>query len=351
MQEAAGGKVRASRVDWMYSGPSSGQMGTSEEMEGYLLGKRRIDGLLKRGEETDKLKKDSNQDSFMALQNANTQRDTAAKVRDDPLLAIKKQEQAAYEAMMNDPNKRRALLKAAGGDGEDKERKSRDTELRHRHRSHRHRRDDDDGGHRSKRRRYSDDEDDRQNRDRRPAKDDRRHSSYHHSRRSPSYSRSRSRSPPRRRSDEDRTHRSSHRRYSDARSRSRSPYRKSSDRQQRDRSRSPAPRAPSRRYDDRPSKPRNTYKRASPPPRPAIDTAALEAERAAKLAAMQSNASSVDTERKQRLEEIKAREEEERAREDAIRSDKGKFVGQLHRQKEDFDIGATLQRQGRKIEA
>ena len=67
MQEAAGGKVRASRVDWMYSGPSSGQMGTSEEMEGYLLGKRRIDGLLKRGEETDKLKKDSNQDSFLSL--------------------------------------------------------------------------------------------------------------------------------------------------------------------------------------------------------------------------------------------------------------------------------------------
>ncbi|KMU84536.1 pre-mRNA-splicing factor CWC25 [Coccidioides immitis H538.4] len=45
MQEAAGGKKRLNRVDWMYSGPAAGQAGTTEEMEGYLLGKRRIDEL------------------------------------------------------------------------------------------------------------------------------------------------------------------------------------------------------------------------------------------------------------------------------------------------------------------
>lgn len=39
MQEVAGGKKRLNRVDWMYSGPSSNQNGTTEEMEGYLLGK------------------------------------------------------------------------------------------------------------------------------------------------------------------------------------------------------------------------------------------------------------------------------------------------------------------------
>lgn len=113
LQEAAGGKQRASRVDWMYSGPASGQAGTTEEMEGYLLGKRRIDGLIK-GTESQNLKKSSEEDSFMALQHANTARDTAAKVRDDPMLAIKKQEQAAYEVMINDPVKRRMMLKAAG---------------------------------------------------------------------------------------------------------------------------------------------------------------------------------------------------------------------------------------------
>src|SRR4051794_35495161 len=56
MQESAGGKKRLNRVDWMYSGPANGQAGTTEEMEGYLLGKRRIDGLIK-GTENAKLEK------------------------------------------------------------------------------------------------------------------------------------------------------------------------------------------------------------------------------------------------------------------------------------------------------
>jgi Pre-mRNA splicing factor/N-terminal domain of CBF1 interacting co-repressor CIR len=102
--EAAGSRKRVDCVDWMYQGPSSGQAGTTEEMEGYLLGKRRIDGLLK-GTDNKKLEKQAAEDSFMALQHANTLRDTAAKVREDPMLAIKRQEQAAYEAMMNDPRK------------------------------------------------------------------------------------------------------------------------------------------------------------------------------------------------------------------------------------------------------
>ncbi|KAF2456860.1 N-terminal domain of CBF1 interacting co-repressor CIR-domain-containing protein, partial [Lineolata rhizophorae] len=50
MQEAAGGKKRMNRVDWMYNTPAAGQAGTTEEMEGYLLGKRRIDNLLKDNE-------------------------------------------------------------------------------------------------------------------------------------------------------------------------------------------------------------------------------------------------------------------------------------------------------------
>ncbi|KAJ9498034.1 RNA-splicing factor [Exophiala xenobiotica] len=133
LQEAAGGKKRQQRVDWMYSGPSSGQAGTTEEMEGYLLGKRRIDGLIK-GTDNEKLQKSATPDSLMALQNANTLRDTAAKIREDPMLAIKKQEQAAYEAMMNDPVKRRLLLKAAGKDEPDTEREHKRRKHRHHHR-------------------------------------------------------------------------------------------------------------------------------------------------------------------------------------------------------------------------
>ncbi|EKD18602.1 pre-mRNA-splicing factor Cwc25 [Drepanopeziza brunnea f. sp. 'multigermtubi' MB_m1] len=131
--EAAGSRKRVDRVDWMYQGPSSGQVGTTEEMEGYLLGKRRIDPLIK-GTDHRKLEKQAAEDSFMALQHANTLRDTAAKVREDPMLAIKRQEQAAYEAMMNDPIKRRQLLAAAGqAEPERKEKRSH----RHHHRRHR----------------------------------------------------------------------------------------------------------------------------------------------------------------------------------------------------------------------
>ncbi|KAF2104767.1 hypothetical protein NA57DRAFT_30402, partial [Rhizodiscina lignyota] len=42
-----GSKPRQIRVDWMYNGPAAGQTGTTEEMEGYLLGKRRVDQLLR----------------------------------------------------------------------------------------------------------------------------------------------------------------------------------------------------------------------------------------------------------------------------------------------------------------
>lgn len=148
--EAAGSTKRVDRVDWMYQGPSSGQTGTTDEREGYLLGKRRIDTLIK-GTDHKKLEKQAREESFMAIQNANTLRDTASKVREDPMLAIKKQEQAAYEAMMNDPIKRRQLLALAGKPEEKAEKK----EKKHRRHHHRHR-DDSDDERRHKRRRRDD---------------------------------------------------------------------------------------------------------------------------------------------------------------------------------------------------
>ncbi|KAI8457725.1 hypothetical protein BY996DRAFT_8421799 [Phakopsora pachyrhizi] len=46
---------------------------------------------------------------FISLQSANTARDTAAKIREDTLLAIKQQEQAAYEALKKNPARLNAL--------------------------------------------------------------------------------------------------------------------------------------------------------------------------------------------------------------------------------------------------
>ncbi|KAF4952281.1 hypothetical protein FSARC_12687 [Fusarium sarcochroum] len=299
--EAAGGRKRVDRVEWMYQGPNDGQTGTTEETEAYLLGKRRIDNLIK-GTEHKKLEKDAGTESFMALQNANTARDTASKIRDDPLLAIKRQEQAAYEAMMNDPAKRRRLLSSMGVDDEKKE-KSRRREDRHdRHRRrHRHR---------------SADPDDR------------------HHRRRRSYSRSQS---PRRRDDsrEDR-HR---RRRDDSRDRqSRRRRDGSEDEQEYRRDRRPRDDRP---RDERPRDNRRDSRRSYPgdsrdrrPRYNEEDEKAKEEERQRKLAAMQSAATELDDDREKRLADLEVREQALREADDKARErggDRG-FVNKLHQQ-------------------
>lgn len=329
MQEAAGGTKRTARVEWMYSGPSAGQTGTTEEMEGYLLGKRRIDGLIK-GTENKKLEKASTQDSFMAIQNANTVRDTAAKIREDPMLAIKQKEQAAYEALMNDPVSRRRLLKEAGQDVKPKEKK--------RHKD-RHRHHDLDDHRRSHKRRRTDDEDRYSRSDRRPEEEDRhpRRSYYDHHRRSDSSSYSRSPSPKRRRR--------SPSPYSNRRSRSPSPY-------YRHRSRSPSRRGHNGQHRlnhsksfpaNRPPRRRNT---SSPEEKPKD----LAVDKKAKLAAMQSNADEADAQRATRLAAIEERERVEReadqkARErSALYGGRGDFVHGLNRKAGEMDIGERIKR-------
>ncbi|KAK4609447.1 Pre-mRNA-splicing factor cwc25 [Fulvia fulva] len=359
LQEAAGGKKRTDRVDWMYNGPGSGGLGAgggvSEEMEGYLLGKRKLDGLVKRNE-GEALKKDAPQDGFMALNsNANSARDVASKVSNDPMLAIKKQEQAAYEAMMSDPAKRRMLMATAGKEVEEDEKKDSHRKHRHshRHRSHRHR-DDDDDGHRRKRRRHSDDRDDERR--------SHRHRFHRHRRRSPSESRSRSRSrtPPRRDArDRDERRSKSDRQRDRSASRSRSPRRRRDEDDRRERRRSyPSPKR-SGSSDSRsrsPYKPRRDDRRRSSPPRSKRDNpyrsppedstkkddTAEEAERARKLAAMQTNASDLEADRKARLTALEQQEAEQREEDDRKRSEKGKFIGSVRKEAENVDLGRRL---------
>ncbi|KAL8710227.1 MAG: hypothetical protein Q9220_005158 [cf. Caloplaca sp. 1 TL-2023] len=326
MQEAAGGKKRLNRVDWMYSGPAAGQAGTTEEMEGYLLGKRRVDGLIK-GTEHRNLEKAASEDSFMALQKANTARDTASKIREDPMLAIKKQEQAAYETLMNDPVKRRLLLKAAGGNDVASGGKDR----KHRRRHHRER--DDHDYHRNHRRQRRD-HGERPERSGRPQY--RRHSDSSSYSKSPSPYRRRSPSPYYRRS------------------RSPSPYRRRrSDSSLHGRSHSSSP-------EQRPSSPRrrihhhhtlktskswhNSYRKSPPPPRRGSD------DRAAKLAAMQENAVELDQDRGRRFAEIAKQEELDRVADEVARvrsakyGGRGDFVHGLNRKAGDLDIGERMRR-------
>lgn len=406
--EAAGSRKRVDRVDWMYQGPSAGQAGTTEEMEGYLLGKRRIDGLIK-GTDHKKLEKQAAEESFMALQHANTVRDTASKIREDPMLAIKRQEQAAYEAMMNDPIKKRQLLALAESrDGRKDKAEKRDHKHRH---HHRHRRDSDDERRRKRRRTDYDDESDDHDRRRRsehrrrrslsPSREDRsprgrrdshgrggrsvspehrRHRSdrereYQRRRRNSSSGTSQSQSPPRQRSQSlSPVQRSSHRDRSDDRSRARrqSPNgdtygenNRTSTFRRRDNEHEGS-------YDSRYRSPRDgrqdtygggnsngrSYSQRKPhgDPRsntsdaPKLNAEEVAAERQRKLAAMQQDASSLDVDRERRLGALKAqeqttREAEDRARLDSSKySDKGDFVHGLHRKTGDMNLADRIGR-------
>lgn len=324
LQEAAGGKKRQARVDWMYQGPSSGQTGTTEESEAFLLGKRRVDTLLQ-GKEKENLQKSAGQESFMALQNANTAKDTAAKIRDDPLLAIKKQEQAAYEAMMSDPVKRRMLLKAAGREEEsEREHKRR----KHHHHSSRHRdRDRDyDSERRSRHRSSKDDEREKSTRSR-------------YRERSQSPRRPRSASPDSR----------SHRRSSPRRNR------RSGSREPRERSRSPYREREAQKtihkarswHDSK----RKDYSRSRSPPRRRSSPTQID-DKAARLAAMQVDASELDVQRQRRLQEIAERErqavemdEKARARNARLGGGRADFVNGFQKRAGDLSLSERMGRQ------
>lgn len=164
LQESQGGKPRQERMDWMYAAPSSGGQGTSESTEQYLLGKKTVDQLLK-GDETDKLKRGA-EAGFIATQNANSAVDTRNKILNDPLLAIKKQEQRQFEELMKNPlrlkqirremeKKNKSVKQDDDGDGP---RPKKHRQLHHedsRERSQRRRERDDD--YRSSKRRRTDD--------------------------------------------------------------------------------------------------------------------------------------------------------------------------------------------------
>ena len=328
MQEEQTGRKRQERLDWMYATPASGSTTNAADLEEYLLGKKRVDKMLI-GDEHAKvrcaliqptaehanglLQLGASHKDFIAVQNANTQRDIMSKLREDPLLAIKQQEQAAYQSLMNNPLRLKELKEKSGAvkdkkSKKDKKRKhdrsrsrsrSRSPSRRHRSRSaspraSRHH-DRDAGRHRD--RDYRDD----------------RH-------------RSRSQSPVRRRHDDmDISPRQRHdTREPRRRSRSSTPERR--------RRPSPSPRRDHGGNESARSRgpPASTGPAMHParaamlanngPPRTGPSQADRDAERAAKLAAMSSAAQDVAVEREERLTSLMAREKEEQARDAAARA-------------------------------
>ncbi|KAJ9122305.1 hypothetical protein QFC22_001726 [Naganishia vaughanmartiniae] len=126
LQEESTGKKRTEKLDWMYATPSTAEGGGAlggqrigeKDMEEYLLGKKRVDEVLKQGDNIG-----AAHEQFIAVQNANNAQDIAAKIREDPLLAIKRQEQLAYQAMMNNPALRKQVKAIKEKKGESKEEK------------------------------------------------------------------------------------------------------------------------------------------------------------------------------------------------------------------------------------
>ncbi|TPX46133.1 hypothetical protein SeMB42_g00756 [Synchytrium endobioticum] len=145
LQEAAGLRKRSERLDWMYAaGPSGSASLVAEEKEAYLLGKKRVDKVVDSGsapanaqlvpEATPNDKFDSSARLVYGM-TANTIRDTQAKIRDDPLLAIKKREQASLQAVLANPIKVKKMKQELGID--ESSSKKKDTKSkRHRKRHH-----------------------------------------------------------------------------------------------------------------------------------------------------------------------------------------------------------------------
>ncbi|KAH7886142.1 Pre-mRNA splicing factor-domain-containing protein [Phlebopus sp. FC_14] len=111
LQEEQTGKKRTEKLEWMYSTPATGSNQNPNDLEDYLLGKKRVDKILTADEN---VKLGASHKNFIAVQNANTARDVAAKIREDPLLAIKQQEQAAYQALMSNPLRLREMQERNG---------------------------------------------------------------------------------------------------------------------------------------------------------------------------------------------------------------------------------------------
>ncbi|KAJ3063670.1 RNA-splicing factor [Podochytrium sp. JEL0797] len=144
LHEASGKvKKRTERLEWIYAGPAAAEA-MEEDREAYLLGKKRIDKLVEQGstvEEMSTANTFSAQDALVYGSNANTARDMATKVREDPLLAIKRREQASLQAIINNPVRLKALKadkesKKDKKKREKKEKKREKKEKKHKRRRH-----------------------------------------------------------------------------------------------------------------------------------------------------------------------------------------------------------------------
>ncbi|KAF8229920.1 hypothetical protein L208DRAFT_1284439, partial [Tricholoma matsutake] len=100
------GKKRTEKLEWMYAILATRNSQNLNDVEDYLLGKKRVDKILTAGQVTKfnyKHQFGASHKNFIAVQNTNNAHDIAAKICKDPLLTIKQQEQAVYQALVSNP--------------------------------------------------------------------------------------------------------------------------------------------------------------------------------------------------------------------------------------------------------
>lgn len=375
-------------LEWMYQGAAGESGGASSSManEAYLLGKSRVDKLILK-EKGEEIKSNAQLlGSSAASGPAINARTIASNMALDPLTLIEKQK---AEMMEREIEKRIRQQQLKDEREKKHSRKDKhDNRERHRrsHRNYRDRRDESEDRYRSSRRdrRDESDEDRYRNRRRRDYDDDSSEEHYRAKRRRDDYNSDEDRRNKRSRrdyyddSDEDRYRRRSKRKYdSDSgedryrrrsrrdfddddkdrsfRRRSRSPrasqtVRNDSDYDSRDRRRrSPSPRRSSKHSynDDK----RDERKARSPPPKKQYDDD-RDAARAAKLAAMQANATALEEDRNKRLKEMEARDAREKAVEDEKREkDGGMFKAGLHKQTTNITLEGRSKGRGEAVDS
>ena len=299
-------------MEWMYSqGPSATNQTTiDEDKEAFLLGKKSLNSLVEKPKEVEQVSQFKPSKNTVYGLSANTSRDVQNKIREDPLFAFKRQEQASLEALMNNPLRLKQLKKQA-------EKMKRKSGMPTPHVAH----------HSGRNRSRSPPPKDLERGSKSPK---RRHS------RSPRRYRDKSGSPSRKRSRSPGSRRDGHR-HRRERSMSRSPPRS-----RRDVSRSP------RRYRDQ-----SPQHRPHPSRSPQVDEEAEKRDRLAKLEAMKINAQKLGQERAIRLEaeqekedhEVKKDMESRQRRHDSELGASGSFLADMHRQAyADKDASEMIQR-------
>ncbi|KAJ3371123.1 RNA-splicing factor [Allomyces arbusculus] len=132
LQEKAGLVKRSNRIEWMYAVPAGAGGQLSSEKEDYLLGRKRADKALANAAKDASAATTPADTIALSNPNVGTQRDVMSKIREDPLLLIRQQEQRSLQQIMSNPLQ---VKKLKEGKDRKKEKKDKKDKKKKKHKS------------------------------------------------------------------------------------------------------------------------------------------------------------------------------------------------------------------------